>query len=396
MEIIMENFEPKNICLVSSQYFPHVGGVENYVHNLSATLAARGHKITIVTSMIEGCPEYECDGNVEIYRLPSIPFMGGRFPVLKHNKKLRAFKREFRERKFDIMLINMRFYFMSLYMAKLAKKMKLRSVLVDHGSSHLNTGGKLTSKLGEIFEHWISWREKRYCREFAGVSKTTLKWIEHFKIYSDTVLYNAIDADSFDSMCKSPSRDFRAEYNIPADSKLVSFVGRLTVEKGLECLVDAMKLVNEKRPEVHCLIAGDGYLREPLEKVKSENTHFVGALSKPDVAAMLSSADIFAFPSFSEGFSTVLLEASVAENYIVATERSVSREFIIDESYASVLPAADAKGFADAILEVLDDDERRAAAVKRCRDSVFEKFTWEKTADAVLALIDGEKVTENE
>ena len=77
----------KSICLVSSQYLPHMGGVENYVYNLSRELASRGHRVTIVTSLIQGTPEYEKNGNIEIFRLPSYQLMNGRFPVLKGGKK---------------------------------------------------------------------------------------------------------------------------------------------------------------------------------------------------------------------------------------------------------------------------------------------------------------------
>jgi len=163
--------EPKSICIVSSQYLPHVGGVENYVNNLSRELASRGHRVTILTSEMEGVPDYEQREGIEIYRLPTRQFMGGRFPVLKHNRALRQFTKQFRTRHFDVMLVNMRFYFISLYAVRLAKKMGVRCIMLDHGSSHLNTGGKLTTKLSEWFEHGITFLEKRYCKEFAGVLK---------------------------------------------------------------------------------------------------------------------------------------------------------------------------------------------------------------------------------
>ena len=97
----------KKICIVSSQYLPHVGGVENYVFNLSRELERQGHEVTILTSQMDGAPNYEKNGAIEIYRLPTRQFMGGRFPVLKKNKELRAFTKEFKERHFDLMIINM-------------------------------------------------------------------------------------------------------------------------------------------------------------------------------------------------------------------------------------------------------------------------------------------------
>ena len=242
--------EQKKICLVSSQYLPHVGGVENYVFNLSKELASRGHLVTIVTSQIAGVPSYEQNGNIEIYRLPTKQFMNGRFPVLKYNKELRAFTKEFRKRQFDVMLVNMRFYFISLYAVRLAKKMKVRCIMLDHGSSHLNTGGKLTTKMSEWFEHGITFLEKRYCKEFAGVSKVSLEWLRHFGIRSELLLNNAVDIESFERYKAAPVRDFREEYHIPKDDIVISFVGRITVEKGIRQLVNAVKRINEDRRDV--------------------------------------------------------------------------------------------------------------------------------------------------
>ena len=135
----------KKICLVSSQYLPHVGGVENYVFNLSRELEKQGHEVTILTSQMEGAPNYEKNGSIEVFRLPTRQFMGGRFPVLKNNKELKEFTKEFKSRHFDLMIINMRFYFLSLWACKLAKKMGVECIIIDHGSSHLNTGGKCSS-----------------------------------------------------------------------------------------------------------------------------------------------------------------------------------------------------------------------------------------------------------
>jgi glycosyltransferase involved in cell wall biosynthesis len=376
-----------NICLVSSQYLPHVGGVENYVYNLSRTLAARGHKIVIITSLAKGLAEYEKDGNIEIFRLPSWQLMGGRFPVLALGGR-KKIKKELESRSIDFMLVNMRFYFISLFALKLAKKLKIRSMVLDHGSSHLNTGGKLTSKLGELFEHMITAREKRYCREFAGVSKESLGWLRHFGIESNILLCNAVDFERFEQYGASPVRDFRAEYGIPKDDIVISFVGRLTVEKGIGELVGAVKRINSERGDVWLLAAGSGYMRERLEGIKSEKTHFVGSLSTPEVAALLKASDIFCLPSYSEGFPTCVIEACVMKNYVITTRRGDAKEIVKDENYGIILPDSNEDGVYNAISSVLDKPEHRRKAGELCYDTVKNNYTWEHTANVFLELID--------
>lgn len=378
----------KSICIVSPQYLPHVGGVENYVYNLSKELVSRGHTVTIVTSEFGGAPEYEKDGNIEVFRLPSYSFMNGRFPVLKKNKKLRAFSKEFQKKHFDVMLVNTRFYFLSLWAAKIAKKMGVRCIILDHGSAHINTGNKITSAVGQVYEHWITAREKRYCREFAGVSRAVLKWIEHFKIYSDRVLYNAIDVEKFIDLKNNPCRDFRSEYGIDPKDVLISFVGRLTLEKGLHLLVEAMKRVNETRKDVHLLIAGSGYLREQLEGGKSENTHFVGVIPTNEVAALLSSSDILSLPSLAtEGFPTVILEGTVCGNYTITTSGGGAKELITDRDYGIVLPENTVDELYAAIMSVIDEKEYREKAVERCYERVINNYTWKHTAENFLSII---------
>lgn len=378
----------KSICLVSSQYLPHVGGVENYVYNLSRELSSRGHSVTIVTSRIEGVPDYEKNGNIEIYRLPSYQFMNGRFPVLKGGKETSRIKKELLKKHFDLMLVNMRFYFISLWALKLAKKMGVRAIMLDHGSSHLNTGGKLTTKLSELFEHWITWREKRYCKEFAGVGKTTLEWIKHFKINSSLVLNNAVDLEAFLYHKEHSVRNFREEYKIPDDATVISFVGRLTVEKGVRELVSVMKRINAERKDVYCLLAGSGYLEKELSPIKSENTFFVGQTPTAETASLLSQSDIFCLPSYSEGFPTCVIEACVCGAFVITTYRGDAKEIITDKEHGIILPDANENGLYEAIMSVLDEKEYRERAARLCFDRVVSNYTWKNTADRLLELLD--------
>ncbi len=377
----------KKICIVSAQYLPHIGGVENYVFNLSRELASRGHEITIITSMIEGEREYEKNGLIEIYRLPVFQLMNGRFPVLKFGKKLRDFTKDFKKRSFDIMLVNIRFYVMSLYAVRLAKKMGLRCVLLDHGSSHLNTGDALTTILSEIFEHGITFLEKIYCKEFAGVSKTSLEWLRHFHIDADILLNNAVDLERFEEYSRHPTRNFRNEYGIGEKDIVISFVGRLTYEKGIDRLVRVVKRINEEREDVFLLAAGDGYLLDELSKIKSENTHFVGQLRSDEIAALLSDSDIFCLPSFSEGFPTCVIEAAVCRSFIVTTYRGDAKEIVTDRDHGIILPDYDEEGLYGALVSILDKRDYRKKATELCYDRVLNNYTWKNTADAFLELL---------
>ncbi|MBP3308363.1 MAG: glycosyltransferase family 4 protein [Clostridia bacterium] len=379
--------DKKNICLVSSQYLPHIGGVENFVFNLSRELAVSGHKVTIVTSLAEGLAEYEQDGNIEIFRLPSYQLMNGRFPVLKPFGWRKKFESEFVKRRFDLVLVNMRFFFISLYAVKLAKRLGIRCIMLDHGSTHLNTGGKLTSMLGEWFEHWITWREKKYCKEFAGVSKESIRWIEHFKIKSDMVISNAVDVDRFIGYIENPTRDFRREYGIPDGHVLISFVGRMTVEKGVRELVNVFNRLAELRDDVWLLMAGDGYLKDELEPIKHKRTVFLGAIPSSEVACLLNESDIFCLPSYSEGFPTCVLEAMLCNTFVITTYKGDAKEIITSKEYGIILPDNSEQPLYEALKGVIDEKEYREAAARLCYNIVTNTYTWRHTSQRLLEII---------
>jgi len=378
----------KSICIVSSQCLPHIGGIEQYVDNFSRELVRRGHFVTVLTSEMKDVPDYEKDGNFEIYRLPSMPMMEGRFPVLKYNRKLRRFNKEFKKRKFDIMLVNMRFYVISLYAVRLAKKMHVRCIMLDHGTSHLNTGGKISSKLGEWFEHSITWLEKKYCKEFAGVSRATLKWIQHFHIKSDIVLYNAIDVDKFNQIKKKAKKDFRKELGIPENDIIIAFVGRITIEKGIRELVHVVNKINQTRKDVWLIAAGKGYLTKELTAIKCDHIHLVGQISMENVIALLQTSEIFCLPSVSEGFPTCVLEAAMCNSFVITTFRGGAKEFIINRDYGIILPDNNEEGLYRAIMQVLSQKKYREHAVRLCYQRVLENYTWEQTVNSFLTLLD--------
>lgn len=378
----------KSICIVSSQYFPHVGGVEQYVDNLTKELLRRGHFVTLLTSSINGTKSYEKEENFEIYRLPSLQLMGGRFPVLKYNKELRQFTKSFKKRKYDIMLVNMRFYLISLYAVRLAKKMNLRCIMLDHGTSHLNTGGKITSWMGELFEHGITWIEKRYCKEFAGVSGATLEWLKHFHIKSDIRLYNAIDLEKMEALKKNGKRNFRKEFDIPEEDIVISFVGRITLEKGIRQLVHAVNKLCETRKNIWLIAAGEGYLMDELKNESCDHIKLIGQVCMGDVVALLNTSEIFCLPSFSEGFPTCVLEAGTCDNYVITTFRGGAKELITDEKFGTILPDNAEEGVYKALNEMIDRPDYRKEAAAKCRERIAANYTWAHTAEKFLSLIE--------
>ena len=375
--------DSKRICIVSAQYLPHVGGVENYVASFSKELISRGYAVTIITSKAKDLPDYEDHENLEIFRLPTWQLMNGRFPITYPSIKRHRLLKQIKQRKFTAMLVNVRFYFLSLLAVKLSKKWRCPCVLLDHGSGHLTMQGKLATQFGEWFEHWITKREIRFSPRFAAVSKVSAKWLEHFGIHTDFVLPNAVDLQEFKQLTKRSSRDFIAEYEVPKGSTVISFVGRLTKEKGVLELCESFCKIAEKREDVYLFLAGDGYLRTAIEKIHPRII-CLGVLSKAEVLQLNQQSDIFCLPSVSEGFCTAILEAAVCKCYIVATEVGGAVDIVKTEAHGSLLRDRDPKTIAEALQYAIDDPQKRRIGVELCRQEVEQNFTWGHTVDRFL------------
>ncbi len=121
-----------------------------------------------------------------------------------------------------------------------------------------------------------------------------------------TVLPRGIDTAVFSPEHRDPS--LRTRWGAGPDDLVVLFVGRLAPEKNLLALLQAWETIRRIRSGIRLVIVGDGPLRQEL-KASFPDAIFAGARRGQDLAAHYASADLFAFPSLSETFGNVVLEA---------------------------------------------------------------------------------------
>lgn len=375
----------KKICIFCSHYFPYLGGVESYTGHLSKALTERGDKVVIVTSNDMHLETYTKMDGVPVFRMPCFNLLGGRFPISKPNREFWKIHRKLMGVKFDLVIIQTRFYPHSLYGALLAKKQGAKCVIVDHGTSHMTIGSPVFDKLGEIYEHGITAILKRYCKAFYGVSQNCCRWLEHFNIKPAGTLYNAVDPSEIERLMEHPVRDFRQEYDIDASAVVVTYTGRLVKEKGIMNLMEAVK---ELPKHVVLMIAGDGEEMEHVKEMADERMIPLGRLQLDEVAALLKQTDIFCLPTdYPEGFPTSVLEAAAAGCYVITTTRGGSQELIPDDSYGIIMNDNQPETIRKALEKALEDGDARDHAVEKTKARLKEYFTWDKTADQVHDLL---------
>lgn len=377
----------RTYCIFAAQYLPHLGGVERYTYNLARFLQRKGSKVVIVTSNVQRIAEHEISDGIEIFRLPCINLLNGRYPVLKFwSKDYRRLYKEIEKYDYELVAVNTRFYLHSICGVKYAKKHGQKSIMIDHGTSHLSVHNKILDTIGGWWEHLITKIDYHYCKDYYGVSEASCEWLGHFGIKARGVLYNAIDLEQIEEIKKNKKQNFREKFGIADNAKIIAFTGRLLKEKGIIPLVESVEKICKQRDDVYLFLAGDGDLDEYVNEHASDHIIPLGRLSFEDIIYMLVDSDIFCLPSFSEGFSTSVLEAVACGCYVITTERGGSKEMITSREYGMIIKDNEQQRVYDALLQIIDNDEERKNACEQCYDKLKNNYTWDIVSDKVLEL----------
>jgi glycosyltransferase involved in cell wall biosynthesis len=166
----------------------------------------------------------------------------------------------------------------------------------------------------------------------------------------------------------------------------VIFAGRLLPNKNVDVLVRAIKLVKRTKPDVRCLIVGDGPERERLEalvaELKLENniTFFNFLEDHNELWALMKSSGVFVLPSTREGFGLVVVEANACGIPVITTNHAdnAARDLIIEGKNGYVADL-DPKAFAGRIRTIL----RAKGVMAASTEAQSEQYGWHNAAEAV-------------
>jgi glycosyltransferase involved in cell wall biosynthesis len=187
-----------------------------------------------------------------------------------------------------------------------------------------------------------------------------------------------VDASLFSPRLRSS--DIRARLGVRHGEALVMYVGRLAREKKLDRLAWALHRVDGVRGA----IVGDGPDRARLEQVFGDlPVTFTGTLRGEELAAAYASADIFAFPSDTDTFGNVVLEAMACGVPIVACSVGGQVDLVRDGANGLLFEAEDTEQFAARIRQYRDAPQLRAAHAAEALRSARER-TWPRQVDVLI------------
>lgn len=356
-------------CFFTAQYLPTPGGVERYTWNLARRCTAAGHRALIVTSALPGLPDRERDADgLEIWRLPALPVMNGRFPVLRPF----APAADLWAQRIDFAVIQTRMYTQSVWAARQCKKRGIPALVIDHSTGYMMHGG-LGGLLGRGYEHLACGIIRRCGFPFYGVSRDVCAWLRTFGIEAAGTLPNAVDPQELQALAQTDPADWRQKLQVPAGGRLVVFIGRLIPEKGALRLAKAV----QQLPGCTLAVAGTGPEAETLRALGG-SIQVLGALPHARIIQLLCQADCYCLPTeYAEGFPTTLLEAAACRCPILCTHTAGTGELLPDGSYAAFVADTDPATLAGALRALLADPEGARARADRAYARLCGRFTWQ-------------------
>ena len=291
---------------------------------------------------------------------------------------------------------------------------RARHAQVRHLQVHFATAGADVAMLATHFGrsaagNWArSWSFTMHGpTEFADVTAFKLKakvgdaafvaCISHFCI---SQLMSYTDPDDWYKLvlvrCSPPELGYagRSSYARREAVPQLLAVGRLVPEKGFATLVRAVSRLLQEGVECHLTIVGDGPFRSTIEQeVRSHQlagaVECIGSCSNAEVHALMADADLFCFPSFSEGLPIVLLEAILSQTPIVSTDVAGIPEILHDRTSALLVPPGDDESLAAAIGEALGDPDGARLRAAAAYSDYELRYSGSTNTDRLIAQFAG-------
>lgn len=231
----------------------------------------------------------------------------------------------------------------------------------------------------------LIWKYLRWfhatCHTVLAPSLETKKQLQQHGFPRTDVWRRGVDAALFHPHKRSAH--LREIYQIE-EKYICLYVGRLAPEKDLDILIDVIKTLSEPiRSQVHWLIVGDGPLLPQLKEAQLPRTTFTGYLQGETLAEAYASADLFVFPSTTETFGNVVLEALASGTPAIGARAGGVQEIIHHQQTGYLCTPRSVSDMTEAITyalrqpEILEQWSKNASHYARSQ-------SWETILDQVI------------
>jgi len=191
---------------------------------------------------------------------------------------------------------------------------------------------------------------------------------------------NGVDTEFFNNnFDKKQQNEIREKFHIDEGDFVLTFVGRIVKDKGVNELIEAFVLLRKEHPNLKLLLVGD--YEEDLNPIKQENRKLINELNEiifvgfqKDIRQYLAISDLFVLPSYREGLPNSLIEAGSFGIPLVATDINGCNEIIIDKQTGILVEKKDTKSLKRGINKLLNDRMLYDDIKLNIRDSMIERY----------------------
>jgi D-inositol-3-phosphate glycosyltransferase len=344
------------VLLVSSNFRPHVGGIERFVEILAGGLAERRHEVHVVCCRFAGAPLHEHLHGFTVHRIRSSYVLDRRLNVPIPVPEPVGMLRLLRERvgAADVVHVQDAIYATSLPALALARRARVASVLTQH-VAFVPQGSHLLDA-AERAAHTTLGRCAQLASIVATYNPAVADWVrEQWGISSPRVLPTGVPTPT-----PGDRAELRRSFLLPQNRFVALFVGRDVPKKGLDFFLGAadpafeLVAVTDRPP-------GDAVRGRLLPFMKPERLH-----------ELLDCVDAFVLPSESEGFPLSLQEALAKGLPIVTTWQPGYDHYIAPQDV--VVVERNASSIREALLRLVGDDGLRASLAERARAAAERSF----------------------
>ncbi|MEF3193496.1 MAG: glycosyltransferase family 1 protein [Halothiobacillaceae bacterium] len=358
------------IALVTETYAPDLNGVARTLVAMVRELRRLGHRVDLVRPEPRGPSSPLEEGELRVRGLPVPGYAAMQFGLPAGNRLRSHWTRQ----RPDVVHIDTEgpLGYSALRTAR-ALGIPVTSSLHTHFHVYARHYGL----------PWLSGPVLAYLRHFHNATAFTLIPTEDQRgqladegFERLRVLGRGVDAELFHPARRDPA--LRERWGAGPDTPVALYVGRLAAEKNLDLFVRAIQAMREGRPNLRAVMVGDGPLAAGLRQ-SHPDIHFAGPQVGEALAAHYASADLFIFPSLSETFGNVLLEAMASGLAVLAFDYAAARLLINHNRSGLVAPMGDEAAFLRQAVRLAGDDDLVASLGQAARKRA-EQESWASIA----------------
>lgn len=374
------------------------GGPVKSVYDLSKILSEKGHDVTIFTTdvfrghRISDDDKIDFENNVKVRYFKCLNnWIASEMKFHISSEMHFAIKNELQN--YDVVHLHDYRGITHFDVQHYAKKYDIPYVLQAHGASPKVFGKQsIRFTLSKIlFDFFFGKKILKNSSKLIALTKTEVD--QYLEIGGELnkieIVPNGIRLSEYENLPEEG--EFRKQYSIKNDEKIILYLGRIHKIKGIDLLIRSFSEITTELNNVKLVIVGpdDGFLPELKKQIKDLNIDdkilYTGPLYGLDKLRAYVDANLYVLPSIYETFPMTVLEAFACGKPVIVTDRCGISDFVEEVGFAVKF---DEKELKDAIMKILTDEELAKRLSEESKELVETRFDFNTVIEDTISIYD--------